>query len=365
MFLCAGNDLPNLEFEAIAHFRSTAASQTGVEWKRMHVTLSQDCSSLTLHQIAPADCGGQRIAVSAVALTLGPEHQFSRHNVKVDEDEELGLEDKHAPAPYRVVLCNPQAAAPSVFCVESTEEADRWESTLRAAVGTLRRPQWQPDTAANSCLNCSKEFKLWRRRHHCRCCGYVFCSDCVADKEKLISMNYTDRVRICQQCISRRNDDQAQTVIVNPYLAWVRTQLQIQPVNGTGTHRPAKLSSVMRGSKLSISRGFATVNGDWATASNVDSEPRPSDQSCDSAIAALCIRSMAAAGSARPTRLSDDQSMRSTMTSIEDTLNETQIRQVLEACEQIETDCNGRNRENAPSTLQSPTNAWCGVSQVR
>lgn len=40
---------------------------------------------------------------------------------------------------------------------------------------------WVPDSASSVCTNpaCGKAFTLFRRRHHCRRCGGLFCKDCL------------------------------------------------------------------------------------------------------------------------------------------------------------------------------------------
>lgn len=38
--------------------------------------------------------------------------------------------------------------------------------------------QWQPDQNMRNCLNCHASFSFLVRKHHCRCCGGVFCGNC-------------------------------------------------------------------------------------------------------------------------------------------------------------------------------------------
>lgn len=38
--------------------------------------------------------------------------------------------------------------------------------------------QWQPDEDMQSCLNCHTAFSFLMRKHHCRCCGGIFCASC-------------------------------------------------------------------------------------------------------------------------------------------------------------------------------------------
>lgn len=38
--------------------------------------------------------------------------------------------------------------------------------------------QWKPDVASQNCEICAKPFEFFRRRHHCRLCGGLFCHSC-------------------------------------------------------------------------------------------------------------------------------------------------------------------------------------------
>ncbi|EKF38778.1 hypothetical protein MOQ_001009 [Trypanosoma cruzi marinkellei] len=38
--------------------------------------------------------------------------------------------------------------------------------------------QWKPDNASKKCDSCAKRFEFFRRRHHCRICGGLFCYSC-------------------------------------------------------------------------------------------------------------------------------------------------------------------------------------------
>ncbi|KAF2657014.1 FYVE-domain-containing protein [Lophiostoma macrostomum CBS 122681] len=39
-------------------------------------------------------------------------------------------------------------------------------------------PTWQPDSEVTHCPVCSRQFTFWYRKHHCRKCGRVVCSNC-------------------------------------------------------------------------------------------------------------------------------------------------------------------------------------------
>jgi ankyrin repeat protein len=44
--------------------------------------------------------------------------------------------------------------------------------------GSTRTVEWQPDSEAPICNHCHVRFHFFRRRHHCRRCGKVMCSEC-------------------------------------------------------------------------------------------------------------------------------------------------------------------------------------------
>jgi SWI/SNF-related matrix-associated actin-dependent regulator 1 of chromatin subfamily A len=57
-------------------------------------------------------------------------------------------------------------------------------------------PEWQPDCEAQSCNTCTREFRWFRRRHHCRLCGLVFCGACSDQEAPLPWVAEAERVRI-------------------------------------------------------------------------------------------------------------------------------------------------------------------------
>ncbi|XP_076180922.1 phosphatidylinositol-3,5-bisphosphate 3-phosphatase MTMR4 isoform X2 [Ptiloglossa arizonensis] len=62
---------------------------------------------------------------------------------------------------------------------------------------------WVPDHAVNRCMGCNTEFWLGRRKHHCRCCGKIFCADCSENSTPLPSEQLYNPVRVCSDCFSR------------------------------------------------------------------------------------------------------------------------------------------------------------------
>jgi hypothetical protein len=43
-----------------------------------------------------------------------------------------------------------------------------------------RKPSiWIPNEKINKCFKCKSDFNTWNRKHHCRSCGRIFCSECL------------------------------------------------------------------------------------------------------------------------------------------------------------------------------------------
>lgn len=85
--------------------------------------------------------------------------------------------------------------------------------------GGISKKYWMNDTFVSDCLNCFKPFGAFRRKHHCRFCGQIFCSLCTlfisyseykeqTRRRKGIvgpsesSKSYTDKLRVCKPCYS-------------------------------------------------------------------------------------------------------------------------------------------------------------------
>ncbi|KAJ4485636.1 hypothetical protein J3R30DRAFT_3440944 [Lentinula aciculospora] len=75
----------------------------------------------------------------------------------------------------------------------------------------LSRDYWMDDENAKECYDCKSIFTTWRRKHHCRICGQIFCSRCASNVIKGSRFGHDGRVRICNLCLDKLanvdNDD--------------------------------------------------------------------------------------------------------------------------------------------------------------
>ena len=63
-------------------------------------------------------------------------------------------------------------------------------------------PVWVPDSLAARCMRCSEPFTLWRRKHHCRLCGRVFCGACSSSGFWIRHEAGDARARACVACFA-------------------------------------------------------------------------------------------------------------------------------------------------------------------
>ena len=55
--------------------------------------------------------------------------------------------------------------------------------------------KWINDSECNQCMKCNKYFHLFKRKHHCRKCGNIFCHNCLEDV-----VYYGLKTKICITC---------------------------------------------------------------------------------------------------------------------------------------------------------------------
>lgn len=116
------------------------------------------------------------------AVTYGPSVRRARSN--------LGERVRHGSTDAdEQGRANTSASTDSLPCLADDEE------------DLTKRPEWVPDEEAPECHGCARRFTFFKRRHHCRACGGVFCGDCSTNRITIPRLDYaTTEVRVCDQC---------------------------------------------------------------------------------------------------------------------------------------------------------------------
>jgi hypothetical protein len=174
------------------------------------------------------------ISLDEIAASLNEAISSQLLNEKLQEsphdqntDKEVPVEDNTEqsniiiPSPEQSSSSSPAAAAAEFETAENTmpnieiisyqhewDQLNESETTLG-----LVAPTWLADQMTDECLKCKAKFSFRKRRHHCRACGLIFCSDCAHLKLSLVYRIRSDAQqhlsRVCTLCydtISRVND---------------------------------------------------------------------------------------------------------------------------------------------------------------
>ena len=91
---------------------------------------------------------------------------------------------------------------------------------------------WMPDDKCSKCLLCEAAFTLWRRRHHCRVCGRIFCGDCSSHVISGLTLgnDRPDPVRVCDGCFKAKNPEQLpQPTVAVPVITSAQAAEQGEP----------------------------------------------------------------------------------------------------------------------------------------
>ncbi|KAF9502172.1 hypothetical protein BDN71DRAFT_13186 [Pleurotus eryngii] len=67
----------------------------------------------------------------------------------------------------------------------------------------LSKDYWMDDENCKECYDCKSLFTTWRRKHHCRICGQIFCSRCASNIIKGTRFNHDGMVRVCNLCLDK------------------------------------------------------------------------------------------------------------------------------------------------------------------
>lgn len=67
----------------------------------------------------------------------------------------------------------------------------------------VKDAEWQKDNIVTECPACQKPFSVFRRRHHCRNCGGVYCADCSAREILIPESTYATQERVCDSCFTK------------------------------------------------------------------------------------------------------------------------------------------------------------------
>ena len=144
----------------------------------------------------------EQAAAAAAAAAAAPVPQRNAGPVLqvIDEDDELlAQQARQAQQEQQARLARPQQAPQRQLVADAVPRklvADAVPRKLvaqgNAGAGAV---EWMPDDQATACCRCQSKFSLFKRKHHCRGCGKIFCGDCCIG---------TGEARKCTNCSQSR-----------------------------------------------------------------------------------------------------------------------------------------------------------------
>ncbi|KAH8119967.1 hypothetical protein DFH11DRAFT_1557576 [Phellopilus nigrolimitatus] len=101
-----------------------------------------------------------------------------------------------------------QDDARSIHTTTSLKRSASVSKVIRRIRGEgLSRDYWMDDENCKECYDCKSVFTTWRRKHHCRICGQIFCSRCASNVIKGSRFGHEGMLRVCNLCLEKLHHD--------------------------------------------------------------------------------------------------------------------------------------------------------------
>jgi hypothetical protein len=108
------------------------------------------------------------------------------------------LPDRHETSPYRHKRSSSESFGVSPSKTRLSFSTVKIPKDKDIKTVTPYAKEWVPDADRTKCRSCEGVFgNLFRRKHHCRLCGDIFCHDCAPIRSEL-------GIRSCNECLERR-----------------------------------------------------------------------------------------------------------------------------------------------------------------
>ncbi|KAJ7070594.1 hypothetical protein C8F01DRAFT_1106988, partial [Mycena amicta] len=130
-----------------------------------------------------------------------------------------------------------QDDARSIKTTASLHRSNSVSKVIRRIRGEgLSRDYWMDDENCKECYDCESVFTTWRRKHHCRICGQIFCSRCASNIIKGYRFGHDGMIRVCNLCVEKLakvedDDDDDRRSVVSSVMSFPAHQLGIDTMS--------------------------------------------------------------------------------------------------------------------------------------
>lgn len=150
-------------------------------------------------------------------LGVGYEHMWIRFKKKTTVETWVNLprvfvhHAEQPPQPHKTVVRTYVSQLDARHLAKLTALIQMGKGAVAPFVHPLVRRPWIADANADRCRWCNTTFGLFTRKHHCRACGHIFCSDCAFKEEVVAQPSHPPlamgaavpnnvRARVCDTC---------------------------------------------------------------------------------------------------------------------------------------------------------------------
>ncbi|KZT27581.1 hypothetical protein NEOLEDRAFT_1060572 [Neolentinus lepideus HHB14362 ss-1] len=144
-----------------------------------------------------------------------------------------------------------QDDARSIRTAMSMRRSDSVSKVMRRIRGEgLSRDYWMDDENCKECYDCKSVFTTWRRKHHCRICGQIFCSRCASHIIKGTRFGTDNTLRVCNLCLEKlqkgdeEDEDDRRSIVSAAASPFAAHQFGIDSISfGLGHHPQSPFAS--------------------------------------------------------------------------------------------------------------------------
>ncbi|TDG46399.1 hypothetical protein AWZ03_007173 [Drosophila navojoa] len=149
---------------------------------------TQNSSSSSLNAVRPQP-------PTTLKLRKSSESQSSSTTTTMDETAEANERVDQLPGE-----ANQVRTVSNVVKHISNIVASKNNNDLRNYKKTELQKLWMPDSKAKECYDCAQKFTTFRRKHHCRLCGQIFCSKCCNQVVPGSIIRCEGDLKVCNYC---------------------------------------------------------------------------------------------------------------------------------------------------------------------
>ncbi|KAJ7665304.1 hypothetical protein DFH06DRAFT_1186961 [Mycena polygramma] len=126
---------------------------------------------------------------------------------------------------------------PGIKTTTSLHRSNSVSRVIRRIRGEgLSRDYWMDDENCKECYDCESIFTTWRRKHHCRICGQIFCSRCASNIIKGYRFGHDGMIRVCNLCVEKlakvdEDDDDDRRSVVSSVTSFPAHQLGVDSLS--------------------------------------------------------------------------------------------------------------------------------------